>query len=361
MGELATEPKEMADALKRAADLLRASRLPIIGGLRTDIAGAEAAIGLARSIGAVIDHEAGEGLCRASSMLRSAGGAPASFGEVRNRADLVVLVGDIPSDSGPLIGELFPSAPGLPRPGDHPRELVFLGGDGVAAPGGIPLTKIALGDVSLATAVALLAAQVAERPVRKVDLGEDLAKLATRLLEASFPVFVYAPGNLSEPVIHVILEIVRRLCLKSRAATFSLAPSGNGNGVNLCATWITGLPVRTRFVDGAPEHDPWLYASGRLIETGEADALLWVDALDQSGASPPEGVPTVLLTANPSKAAAEIVLDVAAAGRDRDAALFLPHLSGIGMVKSAGGKTPKPSAAEMLNRLRALLSPKEAR
>ena len=92
-----------------------------------------------------------------------------------------------------------------------------------------------------------------------------IARLAERLRGAAFPVFVYSAGDLEEPVIHVVLDMVRHLCLTTRAATLTLAAPGNGDGVNLCSAWTCGLPVRTRFVDGLPEHDPWLYASERLI------------------------------------------------------------------------------------------------
>ena len=162
----------------------------------------------------------------------------------------------------------------------------------------------------------------------------------TRLRGAAFPVFVYSAGDLEEPVIHVVLDMVRHLCLTTRAATLTLAASGNGDGVNLCSAWTCGLPVRTRFVNGLPEHDPWLYASERLIGSGEADALLFVDALEAEGAAPPRGVPTVLLTRDHGRrAAAEIVIEVASAARDHDAELYLPRISGIGVVKAAQAAT----------------------
>src|SRR5450755_2916 len=96
-------------ALERASALLGCARLAVIGGLLTDIAGAEAALAMAEKLGGVIDHAAGEGLCRASRIMRETGGCPASWGEVRNRADIVVLVGDEPLKREPgLLTTLFP-------------------------------------------------------------------------------------------------------------------------------------------------------------------------------------------------------------------------------------------------------------
>jgi formylmethanofuran dehydrogenase subunit B len=357
------ERAEEASALARAAELLGRARLPVIGGLLTDIAGAEAALALARKLGAVIDHDAGEALTRSTRLMRETGACPASFGEVRNRADMVVLIGDAPlaRDRG-LISELFPAEEGLPCPGDKPRELVVLGSAGPRTVGDMPVTTIPLKGDDLPTVLARLAMAVAGRPVGgEAKLDPKLAGFAERLRGAAFPVFVYSAADLEEPVIHVVLDMVRHLCLTTRAATLTLATSGNGDGVNLCSAWTCGWPVRTRFIDGLPEHDPWLYAAARLIDSGEADALLYVDALEAEAASPPRDVPTVLLTRDHGRrAAAEIVIEVASAARDHDAELYLPRLSGIGVVKAAQAATGAPTVAATLTRIADLVPLAEA-
>jgi formylmethanofuran dehydrogenase subunit B len=357
-GERANE----ASALERAARLLGQARLPVIGGLLTDIAGAEAALALARKLGGVIDHAAGEALTRSTRLMRETGACPASFGEVRNRADIVVLIGDAPLARDPgLINELFPAEEGLPRPGDHPRAIVVLGGAKPRGVGDVAVSALPLKDGDLPTLVGRLAMAVAERPVSGEAKPDPIARLAERLRGAAFPVFVYSAADLEEPVIHVVLDMVRHLCLTTRAATLSLAASGNGDGVNLCSAWTCGLPVRTRFVGGLPEHDPWLFATSRLIGSGEADALLFVDALEAEAATPPRGVPTVLLTRDHGRrAAAEIVIEVASAARDHDAELYLPRLSGIGVVKAAQAATTAPAVAATLARIADLIPPAEA-
>jgi formylmethanofuran dehydrogenase subunit B len=357
------ERADEASALERAAELLGQARLPVIGGLLTDIAGAEAALALAQKLGGVIDHDAGEALTRTTRLMRETGACPASFGEVRNRADIVLLIGDalLARDPG-LINELLPAEEGLPRPADHPRELVVLGGAKPRGAGDVDVTALPLKDHDLSTLVGRLAMAVAGRPVSgAAKLDPKLARLAEHLRGAAFPVFVYSASDLDEPVIHVILDMVRHLCLTTRAATLALAASGNGDGVNLCSAWTCGLPVRTRFVGGLPEHDPWLYATTRLIQSGEADALLFVDALEAEAATPPRGVPTVLLTRDHGRrAAAEVVIEVASAARDHDAELYLPRLSGIGVIKAAQAATTAPTVAATLARIADLVPPMEA-
>ena len=62
-----------------------------------------------------------------------------------------------------------------------------------------------------------------------------------------------------------------------------------------------------------------------MIESGEADALLWVDALAASGVEWPHGVPTVVLSASglDEEAAGDVLIAVGCPGRDHDAALYL--------------------------------------
>ncbi len=350
------------DALKRAADLLGRARLPVIGGLFTDIAGAEAAIALAKKLGGVIDHAQGEGLARAARIMRETGGCPASFGEVRNRADTIVVIGDAPLKRSPeLLIDLFPPHEGLPRPGSNAREVIVLGAGKIKSPSGVPTSSVPLGKTDLPSLVAMLAAAVAERPFEGQGRAFDakLAKAAERLRESAFAVFVYAADDLAEPVLHTILDIVRHLSLTTRAATLSLAAPGNGDGVNLCSAWTCGLPVRTSFACPVPMHDSWLNDTRRLIDSGEADALLWIDALDTQGLERPKGVPTVVLASSADADRAELVIEVACAGRDHAAALYLPEIAGIGMVKATQPDQGRPRVADVLKEIAELVSARE--
>ena len=60
-------------AISRAAALLGASRCAVIAGLGTDVAGAEAAIALARRIGAAFDHAASLAALADLAVMREAG------------------------------------------------------------------------------------------------------------------------------------------------------------------------------------------------------------------------------------------------------------------------------------------------
>ena len=354
-----------ADAFERAAEILGCARLPVIGGLLTDIAGAEAAIALAQKLDGVIDHAAGEGLARATQIVREMGACPASLGEVRNRADMIVMIGEAPLKRDPhLLNTLFPKEDGLPRPGHNPRELVLLGCEKAEVPTHVPVTMVAPGSVDLPTLVSMLSAALHER--RATNSRETEAKLKTlagRLRWAAFPVFVISSCDLDEPVLRAVLRMVHHLCVTTRAATLSLPAPGNGDGVNLCSAWTCGLPVRTRFTDGLPEHDPWRYGARRLIQSGEADALLWIDALATSGVDRPRGVPTVVLSASGDDVAAagDVVIEVGRPGRDHDAELYLSEIAGIGMVKATKPNQDAPTVVEVITGIAERIGSREAR
>lgn len=355
----------MDSTLERAAELLASARLPVIGGLFTDINGASAALALAETIGGVIDHAASQGMTRAARVIRETGVAPASFGEVRNRADTVVVIGKGPLDRDPdLLTKLFPGEPGLPRPGKNKRELILLGAGKAKtkAPKGVRTTEID-GKPSLPELVALLAAAVREGrfDLRDKALRERIEAAGERLRISAFAVFVYDPAEIEEPVLHTVLEVVRLLVKTTRAATMSLAAPGNGEGVNLCSTWTCGLPVRTSFAREIPQNDMWAYETERLLKSGEADALVWIDALDGESADRPKGAPAIVLSSKPTGAGrGDIVIEVGCAGADHDAALYLPPIAGIGVVKAKSAKADKPTVAEVLNRIAALIEAKGA-
>ena len=357
----------MDSTLERAAELLAQARYPVFGGLFTDISGATAALALAQKLGGVVDHAASGGIARAARVMRETDATPASLGEIRNRADTVVIIGSMPRERDPdLINKLFPDGKTLPRPGNNKRELILLGAKKGNTPNGVRVTEIN-GKTSVPELVALLAASVREGKFENRDtaLAKKIDAAGARLRDSAFAVFVYDPAELEEPVLHTVLEAVRHLVKTTRAATLSLAAPGNGEGVNLCCTWTSGLPVRTNFAGEVPENNMWAYETERLLKSGEADALVWIDALDGETATPPtrafRGVPSVVLSSKPTKAGRDdVVIQVGAAGADHDAALYLPPIAGIGAVKASGANSNKPTVAEVLDKIASLIDAKGA-
>ncbi|MFO1349368.1 MAG: hypothetical protein U1F68_01260 [Gammaproteobacteria bacterium] len=82
------------EAVQRAAELLRAARLPVIAGLAADVNGARAAVRFAERCGGVLDHANSPAFLSNVRVVQTSGWFTATFTEVRNRADLIVVVGE---------------------------------------------------------------------------------------------------------------------------------------------------------------------------------------------------------------------------------------------------------------------------
>jgi formylmethanofuran dehydrogenase subunit B len=86
-------PVALHVATAEAARLLAASRVPVVAGLGTDIAGARAAIALAERIGASIDHMNSDTVLRDVEVMRAAGIMLTTPNEARLRADVLLMIG----------------------------------------------------------------------------------------------------------------------------------------------------------------------------------------------------------------------------------------------------------------------------
>jgi formylmethanofuran dehydrogenase subunit B len=294
-------PCERAEAVAIAARLLRQSRLPVIGGLATDIDGARSALELADLTGGVVDHCGSEALFCDLTALREIGTMTTTFSEVRNRADLLLIVGPDPPMPR-FLERCFPDLPSMFDRSGAGRRLIRLGPEGstrLDVPEGVKASQIVCPLEELPLTVPSLRALLSGRAGNEQGKPE-LVELIGSLRSARYPVIAWSAGQLPRPgadlVVLSLVEIVRELNRVGRAAGLPLGGGENLAGMHQACLWQTGHPLRTSFATGAPRHDPTLYSAERLIKSGEADALLWISALNGSPppALPPE-LPLILL------------------------------------------------------------------
>src|SRR5690606_28762913 len=135
-------------AVEHAAELLAASRCPVIS-IDTDIHATRAAIALAERIGAAYDHP-DDAVARETAAFTDRGGMFVSPGEARRRADLVVIVGDLPAYSLEFVSELAETPPDLS--GANSRSFILAGGNSRGAPpftNEVPVTRLSCGGTEL--------------------------------------------------------------------------------------------------------------------------------------------------------------------------------------------------------------------
>jgi formylmethanofuran dehydrogenase subunit B len=284
-------PVELQAACAEAARLLDASRAPVIAGLGTDIAGARATIALAQRLGAVIDHMSSDTLLRDLEVLRDAGMMVTTPAEARSRADLVLVVGPtacaaqaamLPAAKDKLDRQIVWLCPGRVRRQDEAgAQTRTLGRD----PRDLPVL------------IAALRAAVNHRPFDPLRISaKSLGAVAGQLERARFGVALWSAVDIDTLVIEMLCGLVKDLNAKTRFSGLPLPPDDNAVGVLQACGWMTGVPPRTGFARGVPEHDPWRFDARRLIDSGEADCALWISAYRPSLPPWQRDLPTIALT-----------------------------------------------------------------
>jgi formylmethanofuran dehydrogenase subunit B len=262
--------------------------LPVIAGLGTDVAGARAAIRLARRVGAVLDQEDSGALLRYLDVARDAGIMTITPREAGLRADVLVWVGDLHINMWGHVARMIR--------GSHKEAIVWLCPDRHRASEEMG-QLVGRAPADLPVVLAALRATLAGRPVGRAPVpAKTLAKLAAQLQAARFGVVVWSAAFNDALTTEMLCGLINDLNLKTRFSGVPLPPDDNALGVLQVCGWMSALPPRTGFARGFAEHDPWRFDARRLVESGEADCVLWISAYHS--ARPPwrSDVPTIALT-----------------------------------------------------------------
>jgi formylmethanofuran dehydrogenase subunit B len=229
---------EAADA---AAAILREARAPLVYGLgRTSCEAQRRAVALAEAAGAVIDVGA------AAGAFAAIGSSTATFGEIRDRAELVVLW-----RADPVV--------------THPRLLERLRLD--------PSAMVVVDAQRTATADAAGAFVEVDDDFEALwALRGGAGPLADRVLAARHIAFIH--GALDELTALALLSLVRDLSRDRHAVTLGLR-DGNARGAEDVLAWQTGFAAPVDFARGFPRESP---GAAELLERGEVDAALVVAA-----------------------------------------------------------------------------------
>lgn len=346
--EGAAAPLEVAAAA--AARLLEQARLPLVAGLATDVEGTRAAIALAEKLRGAYDHMLSEFVLRDLDVMRQAGQFVTTANEARVRADCVVLVGAKLKAAWPdMLARLDLSSPAR-FDGEHkPRKIFWLGpGRGEAAEAGA--VEIAAASSELPTLIAALRAGVVghkTRPDAKID--RKLADVAAQLKEARFGLFIWSGESVGRLTIEMIHGLLLDLNKVTRFTSLPVGPGGNAMGVAQTSGWMTGFPMRTGFGRGYPEHDTWRFEANRMVESGEADAALWISAYGQEAPRWKRKIPFVAIATPNTRFAypPRVRIDVGTPGIDHDGIEYVQNL-GTFAVTDAQKASDAPQAAAVI-------------
>jgi formylmethanofuran dehydrogenase subunit B len=277
---------ELDEAIRRAAELLSASRAPLIWGLtRSSTAGQRAAVLLAEPIGATIDTTASLRHGATTIAMQGVGMSTCSLGEVRNRADLVVFWRADPATTHPRHFERYSvDAPGLfvPR-GRADRHVIVLDSkDTPTSRLADTFVRIPRGaDFELISVLRQLV-EGNETPA-DVEVGvplSQLQRLAHQMTNCRYgAVFIGEElGRCGSGFSNVesLLRFVAELNKFTRFTARPLLAAGNAAGADAVLTWLTGFPFAVNFADGYPRYGPDEFGANELLERGKVDACLLV-------------------------------------------------------------------------------------
>jgi formylmethanofuran dehydrogenase subunit B len=328
-------------ALDEAAAILTRARAPLVYGLgQTSCETQRAAVALAEALGAVIDP-AGPLLDGASGLAYQAHGAStATLGEVRDRAEIVVVWRADPVTTHPRLFERL-------RLPDANRELVVVDARPTATAEHAD-TFLELPADRDVEALWTLRALVRETPVAA---RPPLDELAARLRGCrSAAILHHVRGHVEALGLHAL---VRDLFRVTHAVAVTLRREANAAGAEDVLAWQTGYPAAVSFATGYPRASPGELSAAAVLERGEADAALVVGSdplghLPRLAAERLRAIPVVSVDARNTATAdaAHVAFTTAAAGVHRPGVVH--RLDGVPVPLRAPLRSSRPSDEEVL-------------
>jgi formylmethanofuran dehydrogenase subunit B len=330
-------------SIREAAGLLSRARLPLVTGLRTDIAGVVAAVRLAERIGGVLDHDASAACLDEGAVLKDIGLMFVTPAAAYREADTLLIVGE---------GALQKALENQQFFSERLKHVVAVGAPERAVRKAETIALMA--DVAgFAAQLATVRARVNGRPLTR---GFDVSATGRGievLTSAHYGVVLWSPDELGALEIEMLMGLVKDLNESTRWSALATTADQTAVGATMALGWMTGFPLRTSFARGYAEHDPWRFEGRRLVESGEADIAVWISA---SSSPPPEWlarVPTIALSSS-ERTATALTFVIGEPGRDHDGVLYDAAIGTL-VERRAATPTNLRSAASVLTLIRQAL------
>jgi formylmethanofuran dehydrogenase subunit B len=303
------KPATLESAIAKATDILNQAKHPLIGGLATDIHGMRAVMNLAGTARATLDHMNGYSSMRNLLVLQNSGWQVTTLTEVRNRVDLLVIIGtDIIGSFPKFFERLIWNKETLFGQDTNTREVIYLGGRNLnTLPGVSPTGKqpdVLPCDLDrLPEVLAALRALTAGKPLIAEDVAgistKALAELAERLKAAKYGVIAWSASALDFPHAELAIQSITGLVgdINKTTRCSGLPLSGNEGDVGAYNTsaWISGYPLRSSYRRGHPDYDPYHYDSKRMLAENETDALLWINSFNPKRLPAENNIPNIVI------------------------------------------------------------------
>ncbi len=332
------------EAIQHAATLLKKSQQPHFGGLGTEVKGMRAVIDLAKKANATLDHMHAEGTVNNTLTLQNIGYQTTTLTEVKNRADVILIIGTELSESHPrffdkvvwnassMFDKPTPTVMHLGLPKDTPSSNLNTS----TSPEGNQSDVIYADKSDLPAMMNTLNALLnSKNPIHK-DADETtiastnlaaLKNIVTTMQKAQYGVVVWSASSLkvvphAELVTQSIVHFINKLNETNRVAGLPLNSGDGDTTVNNTSTWVTGYPTRNRFIDGVPSYDARTLSSKQQLK--QTDSLLWVSCFND--VPPPATKAPTIVIGHPNTAfknkAPDVFIPVAVPGVHATGTMF---------------------------------------
>ena len=275
------QPVTLEQAIEKTVELLNQAQLPIFVSAG-DVASSRAACSLAERCRGIIDHPNSAITFNLLNLMQRDGWLSTSFSEARNRADLILIIGEQLLHHYPrLIERVIRPQQSLFDERHNERKVMLLGSwDEENIPPALqPDVVLSKPNNELSQTISLLRTLLHKRPLHSVDelLTKQLTNIAEQLTQAEYPVIIWAAQECAEP--QQFIGLVRDLSEYSENRVMALPLAGDNGAATLqqVSTWHSGFPGRTAFSAGYPEYDPYRYDYQRLLAENELDLVFWLD------------------------------------------------------------------------------------
>lgn len=360
-------------AVEEASTILARAVSPLVVGLSATACEAQrVAMELAEAVGAFVDTPYVAFYGARALALQQVGEASCTLGEVKNRADLVVVWGADPMVTHPRHLSRYALDPrGLFTPnGRRDRTLVVVdaGQTMTAAAADLVLRVAPDQDYEI---FGVLRARLKQRDLAITEVGgrpmAEWEALLERMKGCRYGIVFYGTGlTMSRGGVESVaqlLHLVNDLNAYTRFSVMAMrGPIGFGNvgGSYKVLCWQSGYPFAISFARGYPRYNPGEFSASELLVRQEVDAVLVVGAdpveyLAPEAAAMIKRLPTVVLAPrlNSTARSATVFFPTATYGVSAPGTMF--RMDRIPLRVKQLVESPLPTDAAVLERLLARL------
>ena len=351
--KIAGKSATLAEAVAKAAEILKHAKQPLFSGLSTDVAGFRVLFNLAQKTNAILQHMNAQSMARNLKVLQSTGWQTTTLTEVKNRADVIVCFGDIATHH-PRFFERFVDVDGLFVTAKN-RQIIFIydavnkgaiksnatglkhSSASLQAAWIFPCRADDLPSITMALRVLVAGKALKATEIAGIKVS-DLQTVADKLKQAKYAVLTWVAKDLDFPhaelTIQNITETVTNLNKTTRAAALPLGGSDGDTSANNAHTWLSGLTLN----DEHTEHD----------------LMIWVNSFSTEKKPPQTDKPLIIFGNSNIDCKADVFIPIATPGLDCSGTLFRVDSSVILPLKKVR-ENNLPTLSEVVNEIEKLL------